>query len=182
MESEKIRIYKLVDVADILKNEQLIKRVFYDVLKVPKNANGHEFSISPISGWINYANNNELFSTTRKKTLLPNESADAEKKVKQFIAKVNKEFSSNQFYKKTGLPLPFNNSIYFIESTLVFEKNNYPNIDHWLVKFGVKVSNGFDSSDVFGASLEVRIGNNANKDFSQIIGFSLKWTPCKNGY
>lgn len=179
--NEKIRVYELFDVAELLKHEELIKTIFFEILKVPQLRNGYEFSVSPVSGWINFANRNELYSTFRKKTLLPVDSKDAEKHAQHFIKQVNSFFKENKQYKLTGLPVPFP-SVYLIESTVIFEQNGYPNINHWLVRFGMKLGAGKNFADVFGASLEIRIGNNSNKDFSQIIGFSLRWTPVKSSF
>ncbi|MBA2611326.1 MAG: hypothetical protein H0U95_05090 [Bacteroidetes bacterium] len=179
--TEKIRVYELIDVSSLVKNEELIRGVFFEILKVPQLRTGYEFSISPISGWINFANNNELYSTFRLKSLLPNDPKDAERHALNFIKHVNHFFADNTKFAKSGLPIPFP-SVYLVDSTLIFQKNGYPNLDHWLVRFGMKLGTGTTSSEVYGAALEIRIGNNSNKDFSQIIGFSLRWTPLKRSF
>lgn len=179
---EKLRVYELIDTNDLIKNEQLIKSIFFKVLKVPKTDLGYQFSIAPVSGWMNYANNNELYSTKRKKTLLPDSSKDAEDQVRKFIQAINQELRKNESYKKSGLPLLFPANLYLMESTLVFQTNKYPDIDHWLIRLGVHLESGNSTTKVDGAVIEVRVGNNENKDFSQIIGFSLRWTPYKSSF
>lgn len=176
MKSPNIRIYKLVDVAIMVENEHLIRSLFYEILKVPKNSEGHHLSVSTMSGWINYANTNELYSKRTNKRL-SNKGEEAEKEVMRFMQAVNNTFNSDILYKKTGLPLPFHPGIFHIESTLVFKPDSFPNVDHWLIKFGFRIDNGQSASSVFGAALEIRVGNNNNTDFSHIIGFSLRWTP-----
>lgn len=174
---DKIRVFPIGDPNDWVKNQDFIKKV---ILKATDPALPgylkiqHHFSIDPISGWIRYNLENDLWSSKPKRSL-PKDRTEATGMAQKFLSDLQQAVSSQE-YAESGIPpvVPAGKlaRIKHIETCPVAH-NQQPWVDHWLCRFEVYIQ-PYENSEipVYGSSIEIRIGQRG-----KVVGFVSQWRP-----
>lgn len=177
---EKIRVFPIADPQDWYKNRDAIKKTILAAINpgLPGFLQvKHSFSVDPVSGWIRYSLDNDLWND-RPKRSLPQTPEDAQKVAEKFIAALKEQCIKKEFLKLNIAPLLPDGTdaqIEFIVASPVFHlKKNW--VDHWLCRFRVLLNpfeTGRELIPVCASSIDVRIGQNG-----KVVAFSSQWRPA----
>jgi hypothetical protein len=133
------------------------------------------FQINPVSGWIFFEMQNQLWSTFQKGVLPTVE--DARKVADDFVKKLVKESMTEEF-KSKKIPPILPNSIYakiIHRSTKQVPHYELSLVDHWAITYSVALKRNTADTNFYeleGSTITIRIGFKNN-----IIGFSSQWRP-----
>ena len=175
---ESIRTYSLENPIIWNENEHILLKALLKAANIifsPKLKKELFFLINPVSGWINFERQNQLWSTFQKGVLQTPE--EVKKVADDFLKRLAKESSSEEFKSKKIPPILSNsiNAKIVHRSTKQVPHHDLPLIDHWMVIYSIKLKKNKTEStfyDLEGSTITIRIGFKDN-----IIGFSSQWRP-----
>lgn len=134
------------------------------------------FTVSPISGWIYFANYDEL-RTNKNDLRLPTTIDEIEKISRAFFNQCYQRIEKARLNGKLPKDFPdiLPSDIRLVDMQAVFAPT-LTSVDHWLVRFHIyhRSSDEFGSDSVclYGAGLDLRVGNGG-----KVICFSQRWRP-----
>lgn len=175
---ELIRVYSLEDPIIWDENKQLLLKAILKAINMPFSMGVKKefaFQVNPVSGWVNFEWQNQLWTSFQKRVLKTPQ--EAKKVADTFLRSLIKESTGKEFSSKKIppiLPHSIHTKIVHKSTRLVSHQDRFL-IDHWMVSYAVQLKkNSTDTEfiELEGSTITIRIGFNDN-----IIGFSSQWRP-----
>lgn len=177
MLKDKVKVFKLLELDELLKFERLIPQIIFDL---PKKQEEYQFYIAPLSGWMYYSNEAEI-QKNGKVYALPQNENETKEAVLRFLKRANERLDTErkrnpQFKIDELFPSEISNPKVFP----VFNSES-GELDHLLVRCEPELRGilGYRSSKmpVIGSVVDFRVGNGGN-----IIGVSSHWRPIERSF
>ncbi|MEO5645714.1 MAG: hypothetical protein ABIQ40_13450 [Bacteroidia bacterium] len=176
---KQIRVFPLADPQDWVKHKDAIKKTILAAInpQLPGFLNvKYSFSIDPVSNWIRYNLENDLWSEKPKRSL-PKSAFEATQAAKKFISDLQKQCLGKDYLKLEIPPVLPTESLAKIEhlaTSPVFHFNK-PWVDHWLCRFQIRIE-AFPKSGIFNrifdSCIDIRIGQNG-----KVVNIVSQWRP-----
>ncbi len=172
-DKKSVRIYELYPVDQLITLKDQIEKVIIGPLGL-NNKNGI-FSIANTSGFLDFSDYTEIWSSKNSNNLSPNK-LDVIKIVETFIDDINDKIIDFNKANKSALSgfFPTRNYRKVKKCDLVIHRNgNW--YDHWLCTYELTIpgiTSESDGSFIYGMGLDLRVGKN-----NKIIAISSNWRP-----
>jgi hypothetical protein len=176
----KARIYALANPLLLKRQEERIKKIFQDLLRVSDPAR-YQVTVGETSGWIEYTDVEGLWSKGPRPQL-PN-AQQAKRRAEDFLGSLMQRLASMANAQDSQ---SFRNVILLpalpkqpLELGLV-PRPNEPVFDHWLYRTQPQLRLGPASRElipVFGSSVDLRLGGQG-----QVIYYRARWRPLLREY
>lgn len=168
-----LRIYQLLEPGVLASFRDAIRQVLFGP---SENSAGVQFNISPISGWLYYAEHTKLYQN-KTPALLPRDRAGIRQAATDWLRMYQERYlrAHQPGSPLENLPTVIPGIMRLVQIEPAFRSQSMI-VDHWLVRFGIYLrvtgEYGQNSVRVLGAGLDLRIGNSG-----RVIGLSLRWRP-----
>jgi hypothetical protein len=168
-EHKKLLAYRLIDANVFRENASVLGETLFPGSSADAD---QTFGVSPLSGWISYADDRELFKDRQFQTLAAT-AEEARSIAAKFIAAANARVAASDTLRQAGVPPPFPSRLSQAGTTLMWRHGQHQP-DHWLCRYQISLlsSHGFgaEAAPLWGAGLDVRVGNGG-----RVVGLSLRF-------